>query len=323
MPQLKAIHAVSCPGFRVRILSLTASIRYLYSILTLPASPVSCPNSKDNCATNTYFGVLGCCDPSASSPCTIATTCIPSADIASLCTDSGCSSNAAIAKCTASSAQECYRWLFDYGTTVMTQHGCTAKGFTSTALRNAGPVTVTVTFSPSASASASPTPTDLFTTQPSTSGGKKPSIGPIVGGTVGGCIILSLVALAAFLIHRRRVKKSLSSTPSPNLPPPVSPFPHNSPEFSPVGFASPTSPGGWTENEIKSWQQAGSVYRPGVPMLGISEVHGEDRAVEMEVNEKGKRGWVVPGVGPVEVEAPVLGRDEKKRWWRGPVEAPS
>lgn len=60
-----------------------------------------------------------------------------------------------------------------------------------------------------------------------------------------------------------------------------------------------------------------------MPMLGISEVHGEDRAVEMEVNEKGKRGWVVPGVGPVEVEAPVLGRDEKKRWWRGPVEAPS
>ncbi|KAG9199765.1 hypothetical protein G6514_007990 [Epicoccum nigrum] len=245
-----------------------------------------------------------------------------------LCTDSACSSNAAIAKCTASSAQECYRWLFDYGTTVMTQHGCTAEGFTSTALRNVGPLTtsvfVTVTFSPAPSS----TPTDLFTTQPTTAGSKKTSIGPIVGGTVGGCLILSLVALAAFLIHRRRVKKALPPTPAPQPPPPPSfshtPFSHNSPEFSPVGFASPTSPGGWNENEIKSWQQAnGGVYRPGVPTLGISEVHGEDRAVEMEVNEKGKRGWNVPGVGPVEVEAPVLGRDEKRRWWRGPVEAPS
>ena len=67
----------------------------------------------------------------------------------------------------------------------------------------------------------------------------------------------------------------------------------------------------------------------GMGMVGVSEVHGEDRAVEVEAREKIKQGhWQVPGVGAVEVEAPLKRerereREEKKWSWRGPVEAPS
>ena len=38
-------------------------------------------------------------------------------------------------------------------------------------------------------------------------------------------------------------------------------------------------------------------------MLGIAEVHGEDRAVEMEGNQEGKKGWEGQRTGPVEVDA--------------------
>lgn len=66
------------------------------------------------------------------------------------------------------------------------------------------------------------------------------------------------------------------------------------------------------------------MYRPGAHgYVGVSEVHGEDRAVEVEAPEKSKSGhWQLPRVAPVEVEAPVERRDEKKRWWGGPAEAP-
>lgn len=62
------------------------------------------------------------------------------------------------------------------------------------------------------------------------------------------------------------------------------------------------------------------------PLLGVSEVHGDDRAVEVEAPEKTKVGWVAPGRAPVEVEGtvgPGVKRDEKKWWWRAPVEAPT
>ncbi|KAF3006787.1 hypothetical protein E8E13_010281 [Curvularia kusanoi] len=98
-------------------------------------------------------------------------------------------------------------------------------------------------------------------------------------------------------------------------------FTHNSPEFDPNGF--PTAVG-WTEHDIKNWQQSGSVHRHHAPHLGVSEVHGDDRAVEVEAPEKTKSGsWYAPGQQPVEVEAPVQVRDEKKRWWKAPVEAPT
>jgi hypothetical protein len=81
-------------------------------------SSITCASTAI-CATNTYFGVHGCCDASVLGSCTIATTCIASTAISLSCTDAACSSNDAIAKCTDDGAPECYRWLFDYGSTLM------------------------------------------------------------------------------------------------------------------------------------------------------------------------------------------------------------
>lgn len=312
--QMRATHAATFPGYQVRTFSLIGD-----HSLTSSASPISCPTSQI-CATNTYFGVHGCCPSSDLSACTIATTCIPSSAMSASCTDDTCSSNDAIAKCTASTAQECYRYLFDYGSTIMTQNGCTSSGFTSTIPRTYGPtstpvIVVTVTAPPVN------TPTSSLTSTPTGNGEghKKQSLGPIVGGTIGGCTIVSLVALAAFFIHRRRLK--LKQQHNAAHPPPTSQFQHSSPAFDSNGFQTTS---GWSEQDIKSWQQSGGVYRPGAHgYVGVSEVHGEDRAVEVEAPEKTKSGhWQLPGVAPVEVEAPVEIRDEKKRWWRGPAEAP-
>ena len=230
--------------------------------------------------------------------------------MSSLCTNDICSSDNAIAKCTESTAMECYKWLIAYDTTTMTHNGCTSKGFTSTIPHSYGP-----TFTPSTIIVTETVTKSMFSastlTSPNSSGEKRQSLGPIVGGTVGGCTILSIVALTAFLVHRRRVKAKSSQPPS------TSEYHRNSPEFDPNGF--PTT--GWSEQDIKNWQQSGGVHRPGVLHMGVSEVHGEDRAVEVEAPEKTKAGhWHAPGHGPVEVEAPM--RDEKKRWWRAPVEAP-
>ncbi|KAJ4993799.1 hypothetical protein SVAN01_00853 [Stagonosporopsis vannaccii] len=290
----------------------------------LSASPVSCPNTKDVCATNTYFGVHGCCDPAALSACTIATTCIPSSAMSSLCTDAACSSNNAVAKCTASGALECYKWLFKYESMTMTQHGCTAEGFTSTALRSYG---VSSSSSTMTKVSESPmtSPTSSSPSSPedvsSTGGGKKQSLAPIIGGTIGGCVIVSLVLLCAFLVHRRRSKSKTA------LPPPSSSFsPHSAPEFNPNGFPASA----WAAHDSKTWQPGGGDgggMHTGQPYLGISEVHGHDRAVEVEAQEKTKAGlWYAPGQAPVEVEAaPTQREGEKKRWWRPlpVVEAPT
>jgi hypothetical protein len=239
------------------------------------------------------------------------------------CTDSACSSNDLIAKCTASTAQECYRYLFDYGSTTMTQNGCTSSGFTSTIPRTYGPtstpvIVVTQTVYTGTPQSAT-TPTSSSDAGAS-AGEKKQSLGPIVGGTIGGCTIVSLVALAAFFIHRRRLK--LKEQHNAAHPPPTSQFQHSSPRFDPNGFQATT---GWSEDNIKAWQQTGGVHRPSAPgqYVGISEVHGEDRAVEVEAPEKTKSGhWQIPGVAPVEVEGGEVRRDEKKWWRRVPSEAP-
>lgn len=302
--------------------------------LTALASSITCGVSS-LCATNTFYGVHSCCPGPTDNlgSCTIPTTCIAATAMSSLCTDDTCSSNNAIAKCTASTAAECYKYLLVYDTTTMTQHGCTATGTTLTIPRSYGASTsvkvVTVTETPS------PATTPTASSSPGTGSGaeKKQSLGPIVGGTIGACTIISIVALTAFLIHRRRVKARSSNAPPP---PPVSQFSHNTPQFDPRGFPANTT--GWTEQDIKTWQQSGGVWRPGMSangmgmgmgMVGVSEVHGEDRAVEVEAREKIKQGhWQVPGVGAVEVEAPLKRerereREEKKWSWRGPVEAPS
>ena len=209
---------------------------------------------------------------------------------------------------------ECYEWLFAYESTVMTQHGCTSSGFTSTAQRTYGATPSAVVVTVTATPSPATTPTSTSTSSAGGEAGKKQSFGPIIGGTVGGCIIISLVALTAFLIHRRRQKKKTTTQP-----PPTSQFHHhhNSPEFSPAGFHT-----GWSEQDIKTWQQSGGVHRPGGLYTGVSEVHGQDRAVEVEAPEKSKGvGWQQAGRGAVEVEAPV--RNEKRGSWRGAVEAPT
>lgn len=303
--RIRTTHAATFPGCRVRTFSLIAH----HHPLTSPASSVTCPNSKQICATNTYFGVHGCCDPASLSACTIATTCIPSSAMSASCTNDACSTNNAIAKCTEGTATECYQWLFAYDSTTMTQHGCTATGFTATAQRSYGlsttskPSHITVTIT----ASYSPATTPTSSTPPSEPTTKKQSLGPIIGGTLGGCTILSLVALTAFLIHRRRQQQHPPQ-------PPVSTFHHTSPDFDPTGFHT-----GWSSQDIKTWQQSGGVHTPGVPYLGVSEVHGHDRAVEVEAPEKTKGGgWRVPGRAAVEVEAG--GRETGG--WRGAVEAP-
>lgn len=293
--------------------------------LNSAASPIACPTSQI-CATNTYYGVHGCCSPDNLSSCTIATTCIPNSAISASCTNAACSTNNAIAKCTASSAQECYMYLFDYGSATLTQNGCTSSGFTSTIPRTYGPtstpvIVITVTASPVNTPTSSPSSTGNAT------GEKKQSLGPIVGGTIGGCTILSLVALAAFLIHRRRLKLKEQHTAA--YPAPTSQFQHGTSTFDPIGY---------TEQDIKTWQQTGALHRPSLGAqgyVGVSEVHGDDRAVEVEAPEKTKIDhWHTPGQMPVEVEAPAgaemiafrdestAQRDEEKRWWRAPAEAP-
>lgn len=84
----------------------------------IPASPITCPDNGI-CATNTYFGVHGCCAASILSVCTIATQCIASSAMSTACMDDACSSDSAISKCTESTNTECYRYLFDYGSTIM------------------------------------------------------------------------------------------------------------------------------------------------------------------------------------------------------------
>ncbi|KAF1929911.1 uncharacterized protein M421DRAFT_3689 [Didymella exigua CBS 183.55] len=266
----------------------------------LSASPVACPNSQI-WATNTYFGVHGCCPSSNLSACTIHTTCIASTAMSAFCTDDACSSNSAAAKCTASTAQECYKYLIDYGSTIMTQHGCTYSGFTSTiphtyGLTSTPFIIITVTAPPVSTSTSIRTSSSTG----NSGGEKKHSLGPIVGGTIGGCTILSLVALAAFVIHRRRSK--LKTAHRAAHPPPISQYQHDGPTFDPHGFQTTN---GWTEQDIKTWQHTAGVDRPATGQyVGVSEVHGEDRAVEVEAPEKTKSGhWTVPGVAPVEAEA--------------------
>jgi hypothetical protein len=172
----------------------------------------------------------------------------------------------------------------------MTQHGCTAKGFTGTALRSYGPlptsipqgsvVTVTVLASPSSSPTLTPN------TDPA-----KTNLGAIVGGTIGGCSVLSIIAIVAFLLHRRR--KNAHKDP---IKPPVTQYhaPNDVDEvkFDPSGFPTPVL----SAAEAKWQQHQGPVTRGsdampqypgmGAAQYGIVEVDGESRAVEVEADGK-------------------------------------
>lgn len=198
---------------------------------------LTCNNANYICATNSYYGVHGCCDPSSISDCSLPTTCIPSTEMSASCTGD-CSTNDYIAKCTLSDQPYCYEWRYVYSSrTVMTEHGCAASAFTISVDRtftdgsssisdvpSEAPVSektvqVTVTAPGGASASnsggasvtnpqsqtASPTET-TSTVEPEPK--KKTNIGAIVGGVVGGLVVLGALAFGIiFLILRKRKSK--------------------------------------------------------------------------------------------------------------------
>ncbi|KAF2830876.1 hypothetical protein CC86DRAFT_343967 [Ophiobolus disseminans] len=247
----------------------------------LSASSITCSSSNFICATNTYNGVHGCCDSAAMDACIIPTTCIGSAAMSKLCTDSTCFNNPATLKCTESAATECYKWIIQYSKTSMTQHGCTNKGFTESASRAWGVSsipkelyrTTTVLVTPS----SSPTPTLTPSTDPA-----KPGLGAIIGGTIGGCTVVSIIVLVAFLLHRRRKKARDSIKQRP-----ITQFhPEGVTEYNPNGFPTPK----FSNNDAKWEQHQGPVTRPsdamphypgmGPAQYGIVEVDGLQRPVE-------------------------------------------
>ncbi|PSN73754.1 hypothetical protein BS50DRAFT_569242 [Corynespora cassiicola Philippines] len=171
--------------------------------------PVTCTGEDQVCATDTFYGVHGCCTTPVDS-CTIPTTCIPSSLMSQSCTDAACSSDSYTTKCTASEAPNCYEYHYIYSTrTVMTQHGCAPFAFTYSAMRSWGSIvsssaplelSVTVTVTATASSTAASTSTGAGT--PGKSG---PNIGAIVGGVVGGLAVIGAAAFAIiYLILRRR-----------------------------------------------------------------------------------------------------------------------
>ncbi|KAL5118548.1 hypothetical protein ACEQ8H_003563 [Pleosporales sp. CAS-2024a] len=203
-----------------------------------------------------------------------------------MCTDSACSSNANILQCTQAALPECYKWIIVYSKTVMTQHGCAATGFRSTAMHTAGALassiapellrTVTVTEVPWTAS----TPTLGPVSSPS-----KPNLGAVIGGTIGGCTIISLIVVAV-LVARRHGNAAQSSVGEVH----VARY-HGGgasvTEYNAHGFTSAAYP-----SEAKTWMRpyAGPVPRasdamppyPGMAarQYGIVQVDGVQRAVE-------------------------------------------
>ncbi len=120
--------------------------------------PATCSNSDLECATNSFYGVLGCCDPNDFTSCTIPTTCIPSSFL-SLCTDASCSENSFVTRCTNPATPFCFEFIYPFdsiGPTV-TEWGCTTTdNLTATASRPLVNSTRTI-YNPSSNATAGPT----------------------------------------------------------------------------------------------------------------------------------------------------------------------
>lgn len=126
-----------------------------------------------------------------------------------------------------------------------------------------------------------PSSTPILSSSPS----PKPGIGAIVGGTIGGCVFFSIIALIAFLIYRKRQNAKDTAAQRP-----VTQFHGNGAmtEYNPHGFQSP-----YMENDHKTWQQQqqGPVHRAdnsmplypgmGVDQYGLVEVDGTQRPVEV------------------------------------------
>ncbi|EAT86209.1 hypothetical protein HBI56_098420 [Parastagonospora nodorum] len=255
-------------------------------------SLLTCSNSNLVCATIPQNGVQGCCDQASLKACVIPTACIASTAMSSLCTDAACSSNSSIMKCTEAAMPECYKWLvvFDktYSLTTMTHHSCAQKGFTSAVMRSPGQIassippeqyrTVTVTDMAA--------PSDTVIPLAPVPGPAKPNLAAIIGGTVGGCTVISLIVLTIFLIRRHR-KAAHNDIAQPHT---TQYHDGNGTviEYNPQSFPSPTYP-----IDTKTWvqQHSGPVDRvsdamPQYPNMaagqyGIVEVDGTQRAVEV------------------------------------------
>jgi hypothetical protein len=256
-------------------------------------SAITCAQPSALCATNSYFGVLGCCNPSSISACIIPTTCIPYTALPTTSSSSTSSSNEdiAITRCTEPERGECYEYLILYDRTNITQHGCAASAFTSTAFHSlgmslsssVGKETVTVTREPVT------TPTSSSVDEGE---GSKPSLGAIVGGTIGACVFVSFCGFVCFLAWRRRKAHSAHPPYSATQQQGVieyNPLGFPSPGFSSPGFPSPelSSPGFAYMNEQKTWQQHRSIPQyPGMGQIDIAEVDGRQGAVEAPCNEK-------------------------------------
>jgi hypothetical protein len=277
-----------------------------------PASAVTCPNPTAICATNNYYGVHGCCDPAVakSSSCIVPTACVPYTSSSPSSTSSS-DEELTITRCTDSASPSCYEWHFIYDRTTMIQHGCAASAFTSTAFRSLGmsvqtassqekdTVTTTVTADPVMSnipTASSDTSSSAATS--AESGAGKPSLGAIVGGTIGACSFVSFIAFVVFLAWRRR--KAHSSLPldcqqqHSHSTVQYDPLGFPSPGFSSPGFPSPGYPspvGTYIDVDgQKAWQQHGTFQNvhqyPGMGQIEIVEVDGRQRAVEAPTAEK-------------------------------------
>ncbi|KAF2003709.1 hypothetical protein P154DRAFT_519929 [Amniculicola lignicola CBS 123094] len=252
------------------------------------AQSLTCNNSNFVCATNTYYGVHGCCDPAKISTCSIPTTCIASSDLAASCTDSACSTNSYITRCTDESQPYCYQWLYVYSTkTTMTEHGCAASAFTVTVQRlftdgasgssvsslpsdipvSYSYITVTAPNTPTTAQtsnnaqSAATTATSTSTNNESPS--KKTPIGAIVGGVVGGVAVLgAIIGAIVFFLMRNRKEKQIAANAASGVSQPMmgGPAPGVT-EYKPqgVGFGQP------------AWQEQKPGFAPS-PNMGQPEM---------------------------------------------------
>jgi hypothetical protein len=147
--------------------------------------------------------------------------------LAVLCTDTVCSNDEQITKCTSSDKLSCYTRQFLYQATVMvrtsfpnarlliltilqTEYGCTTSSFNEYIPRVVTPQPVTVTERASNNATSPPSPTSSNNPPSNTANvaaAPSTNIGGIVGGSVGGLTVLSAAALGVFFMLRRRQKK--------------------------------------------------------------------------------------------------------------------
>ncbi|KAF9741563.1 hypothetical protein PMIN06_011188 [Paraphaeosphaeria minitans] len=247
----------------------------------IQTSAFTCRQSKYQCATNTYYGNHGCCDPyQPASSCTLYTTCLPQTLLSKSC-DRGCSSNDYIAKCSLTANPECYEFHFVYTTagrtTTMKEWGCTDTATTGeipltwSGYSTPGSGDTSTSSSSLTSPTTSPTPTE--TPQQVTKSDGKPNNTPaIIGGVLGGLVIVgALIFAIVFLVLRdlrRKREVQLAQQPQEHqdwAAPPATPG-ISEVHYSPEGFIGCNVYGeeprvSTTEDPPKNWKAWNGVGR--------------------------------------------------------------